>query len=69
LIDGISGCLIGYVCEISFKLGFDGFVSLLSKTRLIDYYHNKFGFVHMGNYQVVFLDLSQAIITKYLKNE
>lgn len=68
LIDGIPGCLIGYICEISFKKGFDGFVSLLPKTRLVDYYHNKFGFVHMGNYMVVFLDLSQAIITKYLKN-
>lgn len=68
IIDGISGCLIGYVCKISFKRGFDGFVSLLSKTRLQDFYQNKFGFVHMGNYMVVFLDLSQAIITKYLKN-
>jgi len=68
LIDGIPGCLIGYVCEISFKQGYDGFVSLLSKTRLVDYYHDKFGFVHMGNYMVVFLELSQAIITKYLKN-
>ncbi len=62
-------CLIGYVCEISFKKGFDGFVSLLPKTKLIDYYHEKFGFVHMGNYMVVYLNLSQAIISKYLKNE
>ena len=68
LIDGIPGCLIGYVCEISFKQGFDGFLSLQSKTRLEEYYHKKFGFVHMGNYMVVFLELSQAIITKYLKN-
>jgi len=68
LIDGIPGCLIGYICELSFKQGYDGFVSLLSKTKLVNYYNEKFGFVQMGNYLVVFLDLSQSIITKYLKN-
>ena len=69
LIDGIPGCLIGFVCRLSFKQGYDGFVSLLPKTRLVNYYQKKYGFVHMGNYMVVFLDLSQAIISKYLNNE
>ena len=69
LIDGIPGCLIGFVCQMAFEKGYDGFVSLFPKTRLIDYYHNKFGFLHMGNYMVSFLEISMSIITKYLKHE
>ena len=68
-IDGIPDCLIGFACKIAFMRGYDGFVSLGPKTRLKDYYHNKFGFRHMGTHMVVFLDTSQSIITKYLEDE
>ncbi len=68
-VDGIPGCLIAFACKIAFTRGYDGFVSLVPKTKLIDYYHNKFGFRHMGTHMVVFLDTSQSIITKYLKDE
>lgn len=68
-IDGIPGCLIGFACKVAFMRGYDGFVSLVPKTRLEDYYHNKFGFRHMGTHMVVFLDTSQSIITKYLQDE
>ncbi len=66
LIDGIPGCLIGFVCQMSFKKGYDGFVSLVPKTKLINYYNEKFGFVNMGTNMVVFLDIAQSIIDKYL---
>jgi len=68
-IDGIPGCLIGFACEMSFKKGYDGFVSLVPKTRLVDYYHEKFGFLMMGKNMVVFLEIAQGIVKKYLKDE
>jgi hypothetical protein len=68
-IDGIPGCLIGFACKMSFSKGYDGFVSLVPKTRLVDYYHEKFGFLHMGKNMVVFLEIAQSIIKKYLKDE
>ena len=35
----IPGCLIGFACKLAFKLGYEGFVSLVPKTQLIDYYN------------------------------
>lgn len=67
--DNIPGCLIGFACQMAFQKGYDGFVSLVPKTKLIDYYHNKFGFLHMGTHMAVFLELAQAIISKYLRHE
>ncbi|MEO0683831.1 MAG: hypothetical protein AAFY76_01955 [Cyanobacteria bacterium J06649_11] len=68
-IDGIPGCLIGFACEMSFKKGYDGFVSLTPKTRLVEYYHKKFGFLQTGVNMAVFLEISQSIIKTYLKDE
>ncbi len=67
-IAGISGCLIGFACQMSFERGYDGFVSLIPKTNLINHYQNKFGFRQMGLTMVVFLEIAQSIITKYLKD-
>lgn len=67
-IDGIPGCLIGFACEMSFKKGYGGFVSLTPKTKLADYYHEKFGFLKTGKNMAVFLEIAQCIIKKYLKD-
>lgn len=67
--DLIPGCLIGFACQMAFEKGYGGFVSLVSKTKLIDYYRNKFGFLSMGNHMVVFGESAQEIIVKYLENE
>ena len=67
-VDGIPRCLIGFACEMSFTKGYDGFVSLVPKTKLVTYYNEKFGFSHMGTHMVVFLDVAQSIIEKYLKD-
>ena len=69
LYDHIPGCLIGFACQIAFEKGYGGFVSLVAKTKLIDYYSNKFGFFHMGTHMVVFAESAQEIIIKYLKHE
>ena len=67
--DHIPGCLIGFACQLAFEKGYDGFVSLVAKTKLIDYYRNKFGFFPMGTHMVVFAVSAQEIIIKYLKHE
>ena len=68
-IEGIPGNLIGFACEMSFSKGYDGFVSLYPKTQLVKYYHEKFGFMQVGRNMAVFLEVSQSIIEKYLKDE
>ena len=67
-VDGIPGCLIGFACEMSFKRGYDGFVSLTPKTKLVEYYYKKFGFIKTGRNMAVFLELSQSIIKQYLRH-
>ncbi|MGB0932400.1 MAG: hypothetical protein ACPGVB_16580, partial [Chitinophagales bacterium] len=54
---------------ILFQKGYDGFVSLIPKTQLVDYYHEKYGFVQVGKQMAVFEELSQAIISKYQGDE
>lgn len=68
-IDNIPGCLISYACKLAFEKGYDGFVSLIPKTQLIDYYHRKFGFVQVGAQMAVLDNQSRLIISKYQGDE
>ncbi len=61
----IPGCLIAYVCRLSYKKGYGGFVSLVPKTQLIDYYINNYGFIRVGTHLAVFDELSEKLINKY----
>ena len=63
--DHIPGCLIAFACQMAFEKGYDGFVSLIPKTKLIDYYRNKFGFFSAGTHLAVFDAVAQGIIMKY----
>jgi hypothetical protein len=69
IIKNIPGCLIGFVCKLSFKLGYAGFVSLIPKTQLVAYYKKKYGFLEFGYQMAVFENLSASIIQKYLGDE
>lgn len=65
----IPGCLIGYACKLSFKRGYEGFVSLTPKTQLKKYYNKTYGFILIGINMAVLEDLSEAIIKKYIGDE
>ena len=67
-IQNIVGCLIAYVCKMSFKNGYEGFVSLTPKTKLVNYYKN-YGFRPVGNQMAVFYEISNSIIQKYYGDE
>lgn len=69
LIQNIPGCLIAYACQISFKRGYEGFVSLTPKTRLINYYRDQYGFVQMGTQMAIYYEISNSIILKYIGDE
>lgn len=68
-IKNIPGCLISFACRIAFDKGYGGFVSLVPKTQLIDYYRENFGFVQIGRQMAVFMEQSVLLMSKYLGDE
>lgn len=68
-LDNIAGCLIGYVCALAFKRGYEGFVSLQPKTRLIGLYQDKYGFRQYGRLLAVEYESSKQLIDKYIGDE
>src|SRR6185312_7339186 len=46
-LDLVAGCLIAYACRESFKRGYEGFVFLVPKTKVIKNYQVSYGFIHM----------------------
>ena len=68
-LDHIAGCLIAYACALAFSRGYEGFVSLQPKTRLIDLYQDKYGFRQYGRLLAVEYEISKQLIDKYIGNE
>lgn len=68
-LDHIAGCLIAYACALAFSRGYEGFVSLQPKTRLIDLYQDKYGFRQYGRLLAVEYEISKQLIDKYIGDE
>ena len=45
---GVAGNLVAFACRLSFQRGFEGNVSFISKTQLIDHYSKTLGAIHVG---------------------
>ncbi len=69
LLKNIPGCFIAFACQLSFKKGYEGFVSLVPKTELVKYYKNTYGFEQMGTQMAVYYEVSNSLIEKYLEDE
>lgn len=67
-LDCIPGVLIAFACELAFRRGYDGFVSLVPKTKLIDHYKRKYGFEQYGRMLATEGANSMSLIIKYLEN-
>jgi hypothetical protein len=67
-IDRIPGCLIAFACAIAFKNGYNGFVSLIPKTELINHYIRKYGFRNYGKMLAIEDVNARLLIVKYLEN-
>jgi len=65
----IAGILIAFACKASFQNGFFGFVYLIPKTKLIDHYVEKYGFIPFGKHLAIELKASELLMNKYLLDE
>lgn len=65
---GVAGNLVAFLCKESCYRNYEGFVSFISKTRLIEHYENTLGAVHVGNHKmVIFPNEAKRLINKYFK--
>ena len=69
LYEGVAGNLVAYACKVSFRHGFDGYISFTSKTKLIDHYIKTLGAVQFGG-QLMIINTIAAnnLIDKYFKS-
>lgn len=65
---GIPGNLVAFACKLSFQRGGEGYVSFLSKTKLIDHYEKSLGAVHVGGHlMVITTEAALKLTNKYFK--
>ena len=66
---GVPGNLVAFACKLSFQRGFDGFLSFVAKTKLIEHYENTLGAHHFGNHLMIISNVDALkLIDKYFKN-
>lgn len=65
---GVPGNLVAFACKLSFQRGGDGYVSFLSKTKLIEHYKKSLGAVQVGGQNMIIPTATALILTnKYFK--
>lgn len=65
---GVAGNLVAFACRVSFQRGFEGNVSFLSKTQLIEYYEKSLGAFHFGGHiMIIETEIALKLIGKYFK--
>jgi hypothetical protein len=66
---GVPGNLVAYACRLSIQRGYEGNVSFMSKSKLIEHYIKTLGASHFGG-RLMVIDRNAAfiLIDKYFKN-
>jgi len=65
---GVPGNMVAFICKESWDKGYEGFVSFISKTRLIEHYEKTLGAIHIGGHKmVIFPKEALELINKYFK--
>ena len=69
LYRGVAGNLVAYVCKMAFEKKYDGVVSFIAKTQLIEHYEQTLGAKLFGGNRM-FIDTKESLIltTKYFKD-
>ena len=69
LYKGVAGNLVAFACKTSFEKGYEGVVSFIAKTQLIDHYTETLG-AKLFSRNRMFIDTkeSQILTTKYFKD-
>ncbi len=60
IYEGVAGNLFAFACKLSFEKGYDGFVSFVSKTNLIQHYIELLNARRIGNTQILVIDSEAA---------
>lgn len=70
LYKGVAGNLIAYGCKVSFEKGYDGVISFIAKSQLIEHYQQTLGAKLFGGGNRMFIDSGEALklIKQYFKN-
>ena len=69
LYNGVPGNLVAFVCRLSFQRGFEGNISFVSKTQLINHYTETLGAFHAGGrLMIIETNAALRLIDKYFKN-
>ena len=66
---GVPGNLVAFACRLSFQRGYEGNVSFLSKSQLIEHYERTLGAFHIGG-RIMIIETRAALklIAMYFKN-
>lgn len=65
---GVPGNLVAFACKLSFQRGGEGYVSFLSKTKLIEHYEKSLGAIHFGGHNMVITtEAALKLTNKYFK--
>ena len=69
LYRGVAGNLVAFGCKMAFEKKYDGVVSFIAKTQLIEHYEQTLGAKLFGGNQM-FIDTKESLIltTKYFKD-
>lgn len=69
LYRGVAGNLVAFACKMAFELNYDGVVSFIAKTQLINHYEQTLGAKLFGGNRM-FIDTGEAFIltSKYFKD-
>jgi hypothetical protein len=63
---GVPGNLVAFACKLYFQRGFEGYLSFLSKTNLINHYEKTLGATHVGGILMIINTISALrLINKY----
>jgi hypothetical protein len=66
---GVPGNLVAFACRLSFQRGFEGNVSFVSKTQLIDHYTETLGAFHAGGrLMIIETEAALRLMNRYFKN-
>jgi hypothetical protein len=67
--NGVAGNLVAYACEVSFANGFEGYVSFVAKTDLIQHYFDTLkADILFGNKMVIETNAAKKLVSKYFKD-
>ena len=63
---GVPGNMFAFACNLSFQRGYEGYLSFLAKTNLIEHYEKTLGAMHVGGLlMVINTNAALKLINKY----